>query len=36
LHAKKNEPFKIPVLMNNQKDINLEAKKIIKIISIKD
>lgn len=35
-HVKKGEPFKIPLYVIQQKDINLEAKKTIKIIAVKD
>lgn len=36
MHVKKHRPFKIPIMIAQQKDINLEAKKTIKIISLKD
>ncbi len=35
-HAKKHEPFKIPVQVLAQKDVNLEAKKTVKVITLKD
>ncbi len=35
-HVKKHQPFKSPLWIKNAKDINIEAKKIIKIITLND
>ena len=36
VHVKRHEPFRIPVQVIQQRDVGVEAKKVIKVVTVKD